>query len=271
MCGRIAEAPAMKGDAVKSLLSIAACVLVAGVSTAQQPAGPVLQAVLEQAKTNALRMPNPAARSNMLMRTGGMIEAPVTGPAVLLLNTQKRVPVEAIEETAAGIRKMVRLPVRCESAKGTEAAADAVRALADGKNGAVIVVCETKEQPSLLVAPESRWAVVNVAAETAGASKEVLSERVQKEIWRAFGYVMGAANSNFEHCLLKPVFTPADLDELKVKSLSPEPFGKMLMQAQKMGMKPVHVSTYRKAVEEGWAPAPTNAFQKAVWDELHKK
>jgi hypothetical protein len=89
-------------------------------------------------------------------------------------------------------------------------------------------------------------------------------------MWRAFGYVMGAANSNFEHCLLKPVFATADLDALTPKSLSPEPFAKIMTQAQKMGIKPARMTSYRKAVEEGWAPAPTNDFQRAIWQELKK-
>ena len=81
---------------------------------------------------------------------------------------------------------------------------------------------------------------------------------------------MGAANSNFEHCLLKPVLTPADLDALKSLSLSPEPFNKIMMQAQKLGITPLRTTSYRKAVEEGWAPAPTNVFQSAIWNALKK-
>ena len=69
---------------------------------------------------------------------------------------------------------------------------------------------------------------------------------------------------------MKPVLTPADLDALTGKGLSPEPFSKILAHAQKLGIKPARATTYRKAVEEGWAPPPTNDFQKAVWEELKK-
>ena len=34
------------------------------------------------------------------------------------------------------------------------------------------------------------------------------------------------------------------------------------------GMKPIRRTTYRNAVREGWAPPPTNDFQRAVWDEI---
>ncbi len=37
-----------------------------------------------------------------------------------------------------------------------------------------------------------------------------------------------------------------------------------------MGGKPQSRTTYRKACEEGWAPAPTNDVQKAIWDKVHE-
>ena len=35
------------------------------------------------------------------------------------------------------------------------------------------------------------------------------------------------------------------------------------------GVNPEKIVSYRKACEEGWAPQPTNDFQKAVWDDVH--
>jgi hypothetical protein len=214
---------------------------------------------------------DPAARSNAYARTGGMVQAPATGPTVLFLNTQKRVPAATLQAAAADIQKFVHLPCSVADAAATEPAADAARALADKNNAAVVVVCEAAGQPSLLVAPENRWAVLNVAALAAGnAPAEKVGERVRKQMWRSFGYVMGAANSGFEHCLLKPVFSPADLDALDCQTICPEPIAKMFAQAQKIGVKPVRMVSYRKAAEEGWAPQPTNDVQRAIWKELRK-
>jgi hypothetical protein len=218
-----------------------------------------------------VRVMTPAARSNMLARTGGLVQSPVIGPAILFLNTQKRVPAASLREATDQIQKMLRLPCMISDQAPTEPVADAAKALANAHTAAVIVICDAANQPSLLIAPESRWALVNVAAlGGSGVSDQVLAERVQKETWRAFGYLMGAANSNFEHCLLKPVLAPADLDALKTKSICPEPFNKIMMQAQRMGMKPTRTTTYRKAVEEGWAPAPTNEIQRAICAEVKK-
>ena len=33
-------------------------------------------------------------------------------------------------------------------------------------------------------------------------------------------------------------------------------------------MSPAIVSTYLKACEEGWAPTPTNEYQKAIWEQV---
>jgi hypothetical protein len=206
------------------------------------------------------------------MRTGGLLQAPVTGPVLLILNTQKRVPAEALRDTAGEVQKIAHLPCTFTAAEGTTAMADADAALIDKNNAAVVVICEQVGQPSLIVAPENRWAAVNVAALAGnGEGKEKLQERACKELWRAVGFAMGAGNSTAERCLMKPVSARADLDGLTTSTLSPEALGKVLEQAQKLGMKPIRLSTYRKAVEEGWAPAPTNEFQKAIWNELRAK
>ena len=35
------------------------------------------------------------------------------------------------------------------------------------------------------------------------------------------------------------------------------------------GVTPWKVTTYKRACEEGWAPAPTNEYQQAIWDKVH--
>ena len=245
-------------------LCVAACLA----QPAPKPAAPLLP------RSSALRVPqpaNPAAYSNMLAKTGGILPTPATGPAILFLNTQKRIPAQALHAIPDQIQKTLRLPCRTSDKPSSEPVADAVSAVADTNNAAAVVIGDAAGYPALLIAPESRWALVNVAALGGpDVPADKLAERVQKETWRAFGYLMGAANTSFEHCLLKSVFTPADLDALKAHGLSPEPFTKIMAHAQKLGMKPSRSTTYRKAVEEGWAPAPTNDFQRAIWQELKK-
>jgi len=255
-----------------TLVTLSAVLALCSTLSAQPAPQPVAAPGTAQRSTaKAPRVMDPAARSNMLARTGGMIQSPAEGPALLFLNTQTRVGVETFGAVKDQLAIALGLQVVIKAKTSDEPVAEALKALADQGTAAVVVIANTPGYPSLLVAPENRWALVNVAAlGGAGVTAETLADRTQKEVWRAFGYLMGAANSSFENCLMKPVLDPTDLDALKAKVVCPEPFNKIMTHAQKLGMKFQRTTTYRKAVEEGWAPAPADDFQKAIWKELKK-
>lgn len=255
---------------MKNLCVALTAVLSATILSAQSP---VVSAPVDAQKALATRERtiSPAARSNMLARTGGIIQAPAEGPAILFLNTQKRVADAALNTPAEQMHKMLRLPTAFKSQPSSEPVTEALNALKSKDTAAVVVVTDTPGYPSLLIAPENRWAIVNVAAlgdKTVAA--ETLAERTQKELWRAFAYLMGAAHSSVQHCVMKSVLFPEDLDAFDTAELSPEPFSKIIDHAKRLGMKPQRTATYRRAIEEGWAPPPTNDFQKAIWLELKK-
>jgi hypothetical protein len=258
-------------------LSVALCAAASLAETAAKPATPPAAkpgtaVVVRRPTTPAMpRVADAAVRSNMFAKTGGILASPVSGPSVLFLNAQTRVPAPLIREPVSQIEKLLRLPCILRSQPSSEPVADAVQALSDTSIAAVIVIGDASSYPSLLLAPESRWALVNVAALGGdGVPADRLADRVQKETMRAFGMLLGAAHSNFESCVLKPVLKPEDLDALKAKNLSVEPLNKILAYAQRLGIHQSRPTTYRKAVEEGWAPAPTNDIQRAIWQELKK-
>ena len=257
---------------MKTPLIVLSLVLLFSTSLFAQPAPKSVPPAVS--KTAALRTVHPmdsAVRSNLFAKTGGFLQSPATGHSILFLNTQKRVPAQALQDTEDQIQKILRMPCVSISKLSAEPVAAAITALADTNTAMVIVIGDESGYPSLLIAPESRWAFVNVAAlDGSGVPADKLAERTQKEMWRALGLVMGAANATVEQCLMKTVLSAADLDALTAKCLSPETLSKIMAQAQKMGMKPTRMTTYRKAVEEGWAPAPTNDIQRAIWTELKK-
>jgi len=231
-------------------------------------AAAVVSAVSAQERPDAAQ-----ARSNALARTGGLVERVEEGPACLFLNMQGRVPEAVLADAPAQVSKMLRIAVTLEGMKAPKDPMAAVQKRLEGKGVAAVVgVCDTPGLPALLIAPESRWALVNVAALAADKpSAETLAARVRKEQWRAFAHLMGAADSDFEHCLMKPVHSLAGLDALTAPSVCPEPFGKIIANAGRLGVRPVRLVPYRKACEEGWAPAPTNDIQRAIWDEVKGK
>jgi len=255
-------------------LSLVTCTLLfcAAVCTAQTVLNPARTGVSKLTPQQLAHLADPATRSNMLAKTGGLLQHPSAGPSLLFLNLQARVSPDAVRDTSEEIRKIMRLPSTCESRPASDPVVQALKALANTNTAAVVVIADIAGYPSLLIAPESRWALVNIAA--LGGSDvpaTLMAERTKKETWRAFGFLMGAANSAYEQCLMKSVLNPEELDALRPKTLCPEPFGKIVSHAQKLGMMPTRMSTYRKAVEEGWAPAPTNDVQKAIWTELKGK
>lgn len=207
--------------------------------------------------------------SNMLARTGGYLTVPSTGKIVLVLNAQTKVEHDKIKIPVDEITKFVKLATSIRKISPKESMSLVTEAKTEAGVGVVIAVVDDPRLPTMLVAPESNWAIVNVAQlGSKNVEDDILALRTQKEIWRAFGYVMGAAHSTGPVCLMKTVLSLGDLDTLKPKTLSPEPFGKITEHAKRIGVKNVHLTTYRKACLEGWAPAPTNSIQKTIWEEV---
>ena len=67
---------------------------------------------------------------------------------------------------------------------------------------------------------------------------------------------------------MKPVSTLEELDGIG-QYICPEPLPAIVSHLKQLGVKPIVTSTYRQAVREGWASAPTNEYQKAIWDKVH--
>ena len=77
----------------------------------------------------------------------------------------------------------------------------------------------------------------------------------------------GAASSRFKGNIMD-VTKLEDLDLIE-DGLPMDNISSMAQHLQKLGLTRERIVPYRKAVQEGWAPAPTNEYQKAVWDKVH--
>ena len=139
----------------------------------------------------------------------------------------------------------------------------------DAENApAVIRLEETDSFPGFMsVYPEAFCAVINVKALAAdGAPKEVVEDRLRKELIRAALFVLGSGYSP-SPCLARPVANLEELDRLNVPMLSPETMTH-LKAMPKLGMREIRFATYYQACREGWAPAPANDVQKAIFDQV---
>lgn len=199
-------------------------------------------------------------------RNGGMLKRPGTQKGVVYyVNAQKRAPVAWLKQNAAVFADSIKIAIEVKD--GTfEFPNPAVQ------GNATLFVVYDETLPPILLAPESRWCMVNVASLAKGTEQrpQFFAARVQKELTRAFSLLAGAQTSNYPNSLLGCVTKLEDLDLFADCVLPVDIIGRFVPYLDGYGVKPYVLSTYRKAVQEGWAPAPTNDVQKAIWQQVHQ-
>ena len=200
-----------------------------------------------------------AKRIAKIAAEGGLLTKPYSGRYVVIENAQSKIAEENLMPKQGGIEGLLQFPVKIVKS-GEKFAKTAVH----------IVVADDNDAPTLLVAPEIPWAQVNVAALSAdGPTDDVLLSRVQKEVWRAFLFCCGAANSEMQPCVMRTICSLSDLDAQKVRMPCPEPLNKVTNAGLALGLDNPTIRTYLQACEDGWAPLPTNDIQRTIWEKVH--
>ena len=212
-------------------------------------------------------------RAEFLRQTGGYVVKPDPGNGrILIANAQKRVPTRAFTRVANVARVRMKLAVDCADVGPAKAAHPTVRSAPELKATLVLFVTDDPSSEStILTAPDERWAVVNVAAVGAGAADaETVENRTRHAVSRAIGILCGAGGSQYADSLSGAFLAgPKDYDRFKSDMLPPDTFQKLHTYLGKLGVRPIDQSTYLNACQEGWAPAPTNDIQKAIWEKVH--
>lgn len=247
---------------MKKLLIIAMVTTLAATIVAEDATKTSSRTPLTAEQKAALRKER---RERRLAESGGFVERDVPGKSALIVNAQNTVPMDCIAGIAASIRGLSL--VRVDTVIG-----DPSKSHRPTQQHPVVVsiINDPTSDTTILVAPEQNWAVLNVFPLLKDKpSAEVTAARVHKEVWRTMAMAMGAANSMMQPCLMRQINTLRELDHTKNMLPSPQPINNMIEVADKLGIVRVHRATYRKACEEGWAPAPTNDVQKAIWDKVH--
>ena len=199
------------------------------------------QVLLERRKANA-------------KPTGGLLERPSALPSKIISvdNSQKALDDAVISPLVAAARRTTRLPLELN---GTNRVA------------ITIEISKCEKLPALGIFPEEKKAIVTVVKLSAdGPSAELLSSRIEKEIVRAALMVLGSGYSPTV-CYATPVFSLADLDKMKPRNVSPDTM-MHIPATSRLGIQTISYASYRKAVEEGWAPAPTNDVQRTIMQEI---
>ena len=227
-------------------------------------------AFLAALSVSAENISTDAAKEQFAVKAGGMVIKPNSSSGrIVFINTQSERAESNIADAIAALGDVI--------AKYTVV----VEADVPGKprelkekhnaNNAVIIVADDNS-PSLIVAPEECWALVNVrplsqGLKTDAAKAKFYNSRCRKEIMRGFACAAGGLGSSFPGNIMNVTRVP-DLD-LCDEFIPFDKAGVIKKHLKDNGVTPSRYATYRIACREGWAPAPTNDVQKAIWDKVH--
>ena len=196
-------------------------------------------------------------------RVGGFLEKPGTAKgSIAYVNCQKKAPKSWIDESIAYFCEVTKFKVNY--AEGTF---DIKSPKFDGE--VAIFIIEDETLPPILVAPENKWALVNITPIAKEQRPIFFEQRTKKELSRAFAYLCGATGSKYERSLTRGITSQAELDKNYDYELPMDIVQRFWDYMKPLGVLPAQRATYLKACEEGWAPAPTNDVQKAIWDKVH--
>ena len=212
---------------------------------------------------------------NMLKETslslnGGIIrEANSAKGWFVVVDAQKAIAPSNLVMVARELDKAMRIQVKTVVTNGVTLAnvGDVIRAAGAAAGVAVI---EDPSLPAFLTAPECGWTLVNVTALAADKpDAATLASRVRKEALRGYAFVTGAPYMSRGDFLMRDVRNLADIDRIPKETFGLEVMGHSLKVSERYGITPWRQASYKKACKEGWAPAPTNDYQKAIWNEIH--
>ena len=218
---------------------------------------------------------SPELKELMDRRSGGLVYPKTNGKALLIVDARGGEYDGFVDEFAKDLKRNFHLHV-ATSRKTVAHDADpfaAANAFKTDANPAVILITDTESRPTLAIYPEDAVGVVN-AARLKDADAAKYKVRLAKEVWRAMalslgGFAMTAPNGRIVKSILSPAYSTKDLDAMAAKSLSPHQCNAIYESVAAIGLQAAKPVSYKMACRQGWAPAPTNSIQKAIWDEVH--
>ena len=196
---------------------------------------------------------------------GGELVRPGTQKGqIAIVNCQDSVTSKILSEAISYLVKETRFNIVLEKGVFTTISPKVVGDLS-------LYVIDSQNFPRMLIAPEDRWAILNVASLKTGRGEkpQFLRARVLKEMSRTFAGLCGAMSSDFPDSLTTGIYNLDQLDRQEDNRLSVDVIARFQPCLANIRVTPAEITTYRKAVQEGWAPAPTNDVQKAIWDKVH--
>jgi len=200
----------------------------------------------------------------MLAKTGGRVMKPGTQKGeIVCVNCQQTAKREWVEEVVSYFGDLTKFKVRLVD--GGEFSFPSPKLVGD----ATVFVVDDPKLPTLLTAPEDKWAVVSVSK--LKTDKEAFfAARVKKETSRAFAFLTCGGGSMYPGNIGSGVAGVSDLDKIVDFRFPNDMANRCRNYMKPFGVTPGFFTTYLSACNHGWAPAPTNDIQRAIWNEVRK-
>lgn len=199
---------------------------------------------------------NPERYERMMRATGGLITKPGVGK-IAVINNQDVISDETINSVVGKLVFQTQFDV--EVIKGEFA----MYAPPSGFKAAVIIA-NKPELPLSLVAIENLWGLVNVAK----LGDKNIDLRFTKEFIRVTTVAFGASRSQFTGSPLSSADSVEMLDKFVTDNYTFDCQQSIIRNLTALGMAPATKGTYKKACQEGWAPEPTNEYQRVIWEKV---
>ena len=191
---------------------------------------------------------------------GGKIRQPRTeNGSIVFVNKQTMFDKSVINKIAAMLERRFRYILEISSVD-QEGASDKF----------IIKLEDIDRKERILLAPENFWVSVNVRRLKDGVvPKPILEDRFVKEVLRAFAFVCGGTCGTEPGGICQLISNASDLDAIPGLDYSIDIEARIINNMNKSDVRPYRIAKYSEAVLEGWAPAPTNDAQRAIWDKVH--
>jgi len=195
-----------------------------------------------------------------MSRYGGKIRQPNSEKGLItFVNRQNLVDVKILERVVEKLGRQFKFTTKITSEEATSAI-----------DHFVIRIEELDREETILLAPENFWVSVNVKKLMKDSPPSViLVNRFEKEVRRAFAFVCGGTCGTETGGLCRMISKSSDLDAISGLDYSLDVEARIVNNMKESKVKPYRIAKYSEACQEGWAPPPTNEFQKAIWDKVH--
>lgn len=202
-------------------------------------------------------------------RHGGMIERPGSGE-VPIFDAQSAVAEYQLKEMfMLSSQCPIKIPFKYRRLDGAFSFASIPATLEKAKVKGAVFVIDDPSLPMTLCAMEAGWGVVNVAPLKADApKKQLLFQRVNKLFTRVVTVIFGGCNQTIGFSAMQSVSTLKELDEMGAFAIAPQGLTMITDHMPRLGVTFPYMTTYKRAVREGWAPMPTNEVQRAIVEKI---